>query len=173
MTETTDTPKYEVATFVEPSQIVSDTQYDQNDLDPHFQRQAGLTYFYATLAAKAERQHADFKLRLEMAEAKVATNVRESAQAAGEKLTADMVKERVRLHPHVYAMERALNEAREVELSLKGAYQAIRDRKDMLVAAGLRDRDERNAHARIMADAGTVASTRAGRGRVKEQPLAS
>lgn len=139
------TPKIKVDQFVDPERIANDVATDSSSLDAlrsELSRQAGLVYFYSSMAAKAERQHSHLKLRLEAVEAQVATNVRKDAATTGEKLTADMVKERVRLHPQTIAVEQAIIEAKEVDAVLKGTVQALRDKSASLTSLTNMTRDE-------------------------------
>lgn len=142
------TTKPKVEQFVDPTRIAADVQpVDRNfdSIGQELSRQSSLVYFYASLVAKAEKQLSSLKLTLEAVEAQVATNVRKEAATAGEKLTADMVKERVRLHPRTIAFEQAIIDAKEVETVLKGAFQAIRDKKDNLIALSHMSREEMRA----------------------------
>ncbi len=145
---TTPSQKPTVETFVDPERIAADVAPIARNFDgigEELSRQASLTYYYSTLTAKAEKQLANLKLRLEAVEAQVATNVRTKAATDSEKLTADMVKERVRLHPKTIAFEQAIIEAQEVLSVLKGAFGAIKDKKDSLVAMSHMSREELRA----------------------------
>ena len=159
--------KYPVNEFVEISRVQKDVETNMQDLQAEFVRQPGLIYYYTAMGAKATRQTAEFKLRLEATEAKVASNVRSLALGTGEKLTEASVKEQTRLHPNVVGIEQALIKSKEVEQTLDGIIQSLRHKKDSLMMLGWMARDERNAAieikenlpgARSMKEAATKAS---------------
>lgn len=135
--------------LIDPTKAASDCSIDDTNLNAEFVRQPGLIYHYVSQQARAERQHSELKLRLEATEAQVATNVRKQALADGEKLTADMVKERVRLHPTVVKIEQQLIAAREVEAVCKAIVEGIRHKRDMLVIRGHMSRDEMRANIEV------------------------
>jgi hypothetical protein len=147
--------------FVDVNRITKDVAINGVDLRGELERQPGLVYFYTSMTAKAERQYARLKLRLEATEAQVATNVRTDAairvdDATGladpERLTAPQVVERVRLHPKVVAVEVALIDAKEVETVLKGVVQALRDKSQALTSLTNMTRDEIRAKLQVEAD---------------------
>ena len=150
------TAKYAVDGFIDPTRASTDTQINSLDLHGEIERQPGLVYYYTSLAAKAERQLSTFKLALEAKEADAAMKVRSEASAAGEKLTADMVKERVRKNSDVLALDKAVIKAREALDVAKGICEALRHKKDMLVMSGHLTRDEMKArldvHESVAAD---------------------
>lgn len=141
-----------VDTLIDPDKALNDANINEATLNDEFIRQPGLFFYYVSQHARAEKQHASLKLSLEAVEAKAATKVRLAAQEAGEKLTADMVKERVRLHPTVVRTEQAVIDAKQVETILKGMVEAMRHKKDMLIVKGNMTRDE--LKARISVESG-------------------
>lgn len=136
---------FSVDQLIDPTKVVADMAINDNELNAEFVRQPGLIYYYASLQAKAERQHSELKLRLEAQEAHAATEVRKQALADGEKLTADMVKERVRLNPKVVKIEQLLIASKEVFDTVKAAVEGMRHKRDMLVIRGHTSRDEMRA----------------------------
>lgn len=135
--------------FVAASKVQSDIAVNRSDLQEEFMRQPGLIYFYTARAADAQMQTANFKLRLEATEARVASNIRRDALDAGEKTTEATVKEKVRLHPTVVGIEHALIKAKKVEQVLDGVVQSLRHKKDSLMMLGWMERDERNARISV------------------------
>lgn len=131
-----------IKTFIDVDKATADVTMLESNLSEEFVNQPGLFFYYASMFAKAERQHSDMKLRLEMTEAQAATKVRADMTTAGEKITEGAVKEKVRLEPIVARTEMALNEAKEVESTIKGLVEAFRHKKDMLIIRGNVSRDE-------------------------------
>jgi hypothetical protein len=146
---TTTAPTIKVDEFIDAEKATNEVAVNGNDLQAEFIRQPGLVYYYTSLAAKAEAQHSSLKLKLEATEAQAATNIRNKALSDGEKLTADMVKERVRLVPQVVRVEQALIKAKEVETMLKGIVEALRHKRDSLTSLGLMTRDEMKARIAV------------------------
>lgn len=145
-----------VENFIDPERAAKDTAINDGDLNGEFMKQAGLVYFYSSNVAKAERQVSTIKLRLEMKEAEIATQVREDAAAAGTKITEKGIEAAVSAHKDVAGLKARLIQAQEVLTVAKGVAEAMRHKRDMLVMRGHMDRDE--LKARIAVEGGALAS---------------
>ena len=135
-------PTFKVQRFIDAAQLKRDLAINPSDVGNAFLEHASIRLHYGELLAKATRQHDDLKMVLEANEAKVDKAIRNEAAAAGEKLTEPQIAKRVAVHERVLAYRRLLNEARQIETLAKQAVEAFRDRKDMLVSYGLKDREE-------------------------------
>lgn len=139
-----------IDTFVDPAKVAADVAVNESDLQGEISRQAGLVYFYTSRAALADRQAARYKLALELKEAEISAQVR--ANAGDKKLTVDAIKEQVRLHKDVTALEVALLKSEEVAATLKGVVTAIRDKSANLITLAHMRRDDLRAKIAIMED---------------------
>lgn len=136
--------------FIDADKAQADVTMQETNLSEEFVNQPGLFYHYAAQYARAERQVADLKLRLKLTEAQAADAIRTAATAAGEKLTEAALKEKVQLNANVIKTEMALNDAKEVESTIKGLVEAFRHKKDMLIIRGNVSRDEFKANLSLM-----------------------
>ena len=138
-----------VKRLIDESQLKADLAFSQTDLSSAMMTQASMATHYGMIAAKASRQTHDLELALEVAEAKVYRNLRDASVAAGEKVTEAQLAKSVAIHPTIVALNKALNESKQVEAQSKTAVEAFRQRRDMLVQAGLLSREEMKGEVSI------------------------
>lgn len=157
--------------FVDVTKIAADVAIDEANLNEEFVRQSGLIFHYIAQHARAEAQLASLKLRKDAVDAQIATNVRSRALADSEKLTVDMVKDRVRVHPTSLRYAQAIIKAEEVVGVIRAACDGMRHKKDMLVTKGHMTRDEMKANALIQG--GSMAGDLRERDRLMKDRLGS
>lgn len=138
-----------VKRLIDEVQLKGDLAFSHGDLSSAMMAQASLATHYGMIAAKATRQTNDLELSLEVAEAKVYRNLRDVSASAGEKVTEAQLAKNVAIHPTIVALHKALNEAKQVEAQAKTAVEAFRQRRDMLVQAGLLSREEMKGEVSI------------------------
>jgi hypothetical protein len=145
--------RFAVNEFIDADKVQADVSVDMDNLQGELQRQPGLIYYYVAMHARAEAQHSSIKLRLEAAEAKVSSNIRTAAAAAGEKPpTVDAVKAGVRLHTEIVKLDQALIKAELVVDTLKAVCEGMRHKRDSLQMLGFMERDERKGRREVEED---------------------
>jgi hypothetical protein len=143
------TRKVAVKQWIDEKQLKQDLSYTMSDISGAMMDQASLLAHYGVLSAKASRQVDDMKMLLENAEAAVDRKIRDEKAKAGEKVTEPMLEKLVARHPQVIEVKKALNEAKQIEAIGKIAVEAFKNRKDMLVQHGSRERAELEGEVRL------------------------
>jgi hypothetical protein len=142
-------PKITVTNFIDGTQARKDATFSLADLSTAFQDQMSMRIHYGELKAKAERQVADFKLKLEAAESRVYRNCRDDLTSQNVKVTEALLEKEVNAHPVIQAIKMAINEAKQVFEVSKAVYEAFDDRQKMLMSAGAKDRVEMEGDIRM------------------------
>jgi hypothetical protein len=138
--------------LIDLEQLKKDVRWNPADLTNAMVDQASLATHYGVITARASRQLDDLELMLEVYEAKVDRKVRDDhagGASADKKLTEAQISKMVALDPKVVALKKAINEARQIEASAKTAMEAFKQRRDMLVQAGLLSREEMKGEVSI------------------------
>lgn len=136
-------PKKSVKTFINPTAFKEDISINMVDLDNAFITQASLFAHYGTQAAKASEQADNLKLLLDVKEAQLNTEHRETFMKSGAKVTEAMIANAVMTDPRYIRVRKAYNESKGVLEMLKASTEAFRQRKDMLIQIGATTREER------------------------------
>jgi hypothetical protein len=140
-----------VRNYIDPKQLKIDLSYSTVDLSTAMVEQAQRYVEYAGYAAKASRQVDDIAMLLEITESKVYRKLRDGAVKSGAKLTEVQLEKSVSVHPQVVQMKRARNEAKQIEANAKAAAEAFKQRRDMLIQEGAKQRQERDGEVAINA----------------------
>ncbi|MBE0438112.1 MAG: hypothetical protein IBX56_20215 [Methylomicrobium sp.] len=135
-------PKKTVRMFVNPEQLKEDVSINMADLTDCFLNQASLFAHYSSMAAKASEQADNLKLVLEVKEAELNAEHRESLLKGGGKVTEQMVTNAVLTDPRYIKVRKMHNEAKGVLEMLKAVPEAFRQRRDMLIQIGTNAREE-------------------------------
>lgn len=141
--------KIAVINYVDEAQLKKDLSYSLADLSDAMLRQSSLFAHYGMQAAKASRQVDNLKMLLDTTEAAVYRKLKDAATSAGEKTSVADLEKQIRRHAQVIAVNRALNEAKQIEAAAKTATEAFRHRRDMLIQQGLISREEMKGEAVI------------------------
>lgn len=157
---------YKVEQFVSADQLVADTNLNDTDLNDAFLNQSGLVAYYSTLHAKAAYQTGEFKLKRDVQMARVSKNLRENPPS-DKKLTESALSELVQDDPRVQSIIAAYLRAGEVEAVLKGAVEALKHRKDMIVQLGASSREEAKGEVRMKMTSDTSDRSSALKARLK------
>jgi hypothetical protein len=146
---TKPTPKITVINFIDGTQARKDATFSLADLSTAFQDQMSMRIHYGELKAKAERQHADLKLKLEAAESRVGREIRDDLTKQSVKVTEKLLEQEINAHRTILAIKLAINEAKQVFEVAKAVYEAFDDRQKMLMSAGAKDRVEMEGEIRM------------------------
>lgn len=143
---------YSVKEIVNLATLRQDIAVSDVDLTSAMMTQASMFSHYAVLLSDASLQVDQFKLLLDNTEAAVYRQIRENKVAAGQKPTESQVNAEVVRHERVIEARKALNEAKRIEQIAKGAVEAFRHRRDMIIQMGFTQREEMKGQTRIMKD---------------------
>jgi hypothetical protein len=141
--------RVKVDQIIDAAQARKDSTFSLADISTAFQDQMGFRVHYGVLKAQAERQVNDLKLKLEAAESVVYRTVRDDLTTQGTKITEALLDREVAAHRTILSIKLAINEAKQIESVCKAIYEAIDDRKSMLMSAGARDRQEMEGEIRM------------------------
>lgn len=140
--------------YLDVDSFKKDISVSENNLDNAMMQQAGLFAYHAAEAARAEAQYARVKLRFDVVEARLYDRHRKALAAAGEKVTEKMVENAVKMDADFLAAKNLVIEAEMLAAFNKGAVEALKHRKDMIVQLGADRREETKGQTRIsVADA--------------------
>jgi hypothetical protein len=114
------------------------------DLSDEFSRQPSLYAYVAMIAAQTESMWMEAKQETERVKARTDKQVRQLANATGEKITETMVSNRVILHDDVIAVEEEELSQRLQYMLMKAIVNSMEQRAQMLISLG--------AHLRAEAD---------------------
>lgn len=131
-----------------------------DDLMEAFRTQTGYAATYAVHAASARRQAADIDLMVKLVDAKLTKIMRQKltdaandlAQQEGtkpEKITVDMVKAEVMLHPEMRKWLQMQIDADEIRAVCNAAADAFRTRREMLTGMGHLTREQMRTNITI------------------------
>jgi len=123
--------------------LASDLKIDKVNLSDEFTKQASVYAWWATLSALAQEKYQHKRLERKIVEAELDKEKRLTLGAENNRRVTEKVVEReVHLDPRWRkAYEEEIEAAKEAAI-LSGATEALRQRKDMLVALGLQLREE-------------------------------
>lgn len=137
----------EVKQYINPEQFKKDVSVNMVDLTNAFIQQPALAAYYGMQLAKADEQMGNFKMIMDVTEAKLGTIHRRAIIAEGNKPTELMIAERVNGDKRFIAARKNYNEAKGVFEMLRAATEAFRHRRDMLIQLGTNERQERKSES--------------------------
>jgi hypothetical protein len=146
--------------IIDVDKFTQEIQEEINDLDEAFRTQTGRAAYYAMLYAKAQKQADDVELRVKLVEAQLTKIMREKLNEAArqladeegskpERITVDMVKAEVLLHPEMRKWLQMQIDADEIKRVCAAASDAFRTRREMLTSIGMLTREQMRANFTI------------------------
>lgn len=148
--------------FLTPEQIRDDNSFNESELNDAMIRQAALMAYYGQLVGEAQFQVDKFKMLLDIKEAQTAQRLRDELADEGKKVTEKMLEQAIMTSPTIIKHRIALNKAKRVYETMRGAMEGLRAKKDMLIQFGVRHRVELEQQTRIMKREGAEAEREAG-----------
>lgn len=148
-----------VKTFITAEQVKKDTSFSDTDLDTPMMQQASLFAHYSHLAALAAKQVDDLKLRQSIVESKLDKELRDEAAASGTKITESQLGKDIMRKREFVEVSMMVNEAKMIEGLIKGACEALRQKRDMLIQIGVGRREEMKGDLVIRAAEAAAAGT--------------
>ena len=121
----------------------ADVSINTADLGSAMAEQAALAAHYGRLLAEAAYQTSVFKIRRNAVEANVIREMRENYEKAGTKISETRLNTEVMTDTRYVKAQRDYSKAQYEEELAKNAFEAIRQRRDMLIQMGLSDREDK------------------------------
>lgn len=137
--------------FIDPNEFKKETQVKDYNLDSCFMEQSSLRAHYGAMAARAEAQASQCKVKFEVLEARLYDHHRKILTDAGAKVTEKMVENAVKTDPRWLAGKENVIEAETIAAVNKSLAISLADRRDMLIQLGADRRGEAQGQARLMA----------------------
>lgn len=155
--------------FIDVEAFTKEITEEITDLTEAMRTQTARAAFYSINATKAKKQKEEVALNVKVIEAALTKKMREKLTKAAielaeeegtrvEKVTVDMVKAEVTLHPEMRKWMKIQIEADEIYAVCKAAYDAFYTRREMLTSMGHMSRAEMQSNLRTMARAGERAA---------------
>jgi hypothetical protein len=122
--------------FIDPGQLAEDIQYSDANISAAYSSQAPHFSFYAVHSAGALRQADRAKLGLEILEAKLDKEVRETFESEGTKITEGAVLSAIKRDSRHQKASMDVVETRHIAALCKAAVDSFNHRRDMLIQVG-------------------------------------
>lgn len=137
--------------LIDARQLAADVNFSATDLDGAMVGQAALFLNYGMIAARAEKQMDDIKIRLDLREAEIDKEIRDRAANDGGKVTESGIMKEIDRHPSIVTLKKIYNEAKMMVKISGVAMESFRHRKDMIVQLGATSREELKGELRMNA----------------------
>lgn len=144
--------------FVNPEEFARDVKINVHDLSKHFCEQATLFAYYATKAHQAQTFADGKKQLMGVANAQIAKSIRDEAAAEGKKITEAAIAQAIEIHPDYVRARRTYNEAQGIADLAKTYLEALKQRRDMLIQLGAKQRDEMKGDMSMKAASPNIAA---------------
>jgi uncharacterized protein YggU (UPF0235/DUF167 family) len=136
------------------AELMKDTDINPADLDEEMRRQSGLFSHYAAVCAKAQLTMDNRKLKRDVTVAKIAHEIRDMAaedggKYLGVKLTEKTVEGAINLDVRWVQAQKDYNQSKSDFELFKGALEALKQKRDMLIQLGVNAREEYKGEMRI------------------------
>jgi len=157
----------DIETFIDVDEFVKEIEEPIEDLTEAMRTQTARAAHYSMKATKAKKQRDRVALIVKTIEAqltktcrqalmKAANDLAEEENTKPERITADMVKAEVALHPVMRSWLEKQIDADEVYSVCKAAYDAFYTRREMLTSMGHMTREQMRANLTIRGAAETT-----------------
>lgn len=138
-------------TFIDPVQLNKDIAINPTDLDNAMLAHSGLSVHYGIQAVHARSQAERMKNAVEILEARLDNEYRDSLKAEGAKVTEGAIKAAVLNDKRYSAAQNKLIEAQTIYRLAEVAANAFSGRKDLILEVARDRRKEREGELRVMA----------------------
>ncbi|SUE95847.1 Uncharacterised protein [Ectopseudomonas mendocina] len=135
-------PESDLRTFINPDKLKSDLDFNETNISTAMMKQASLFAHYATLAHQAQFQADRADQQVDLVEAKLYQQYRDSFASAGEKPTEAMIKASIIKDDRYQKALLRKSEAKAIADMVKAAADSFRHRRDMLIQVGADLRQE-------------------------------
>lgn len=138
------------AQVINPGEATRDASVDPLDISNEMIQQSGLYLKYALKHQKALTAESNAKMKLEITQSAVDMKIREDAVTSGEKLTEKKIEAMTTTNPRVINAQKEYNDAKAAVVLCKDILEALKQKKDMIIQIGVREREEMKGEARVM-----------------------
>lgn len=145
-----------VKQLIDAQQLKRDVSFSDNAITDAYMEQASLYVEYSQIAQQAELQADSFRQKVEIIEAKIDQEIRSEYLNRGEKLTENQLGRMLTLDKRVIGIKKRYLEAKSIAGFSKGALEAIKQKKDMLIQCGADLREESKGQLRMNGSADTA-----------------
>lgn len=135
-------PESDLRTFIDPAKLKADLDFNETNISTAMMKQASLFAHYATLAHQAQFQADRADQQVDLVEAKLYQQYRDSFATAGEKPTEAMIKASITKDDRYQKALLRKSEAKAIADMVKAAADSFRHRRDMLIQVGADLRQE-------------------------------
>lgn len=135
-------PESDLRTFINPDKLKADLDFNETNISTAMMKQASLFAHYATLAHQAQFQADRADQQVDLVEAKLYQQYRDSFAAAGEKPTEAMIRASITKDDRYQKALLRKSEAKAIADMVKAAADSFRHRRDMLIQVGADLRQE-------------------------------
>lgn len=135
-------PESDLRTFVDSAKLKADLEFTETNISTAMMKQASLFAHYATLAHQAQFQADRADQQLDLVEAKLYQQYRDSFASAGEKPTEGMIRASITKDDRYQKALLRKSEAKAIADMVKVAAESFRHRRDMLIQVGADLRQE-------------------------------
>jgi len=118
---------------LDPEELKRDLSFSQADIDTAMYEQASLSAHYGVLAAQAQQAVSRSKVRLKTIVARVSKEMRANYAIKGTKITENQLNNEVAADSRVAAVEMEVVNAQYDADMARSAFEAFKQRRDMLV----------------------------------------
>lgn len=135
-------PESDLRTFIDPAKLKADLDFNETNISTAMMKQASLFAHYATLAHQAQFQADRADQQVDLVEAKLYQQYRDSFATAGEKPTEAMIRASITKDDRYQKALLRKSEAKAIADMVKAAADSFRHRRDMLIQVGADLRQE-------------------------------
>ena len=136
--------------YIVPTKMIEDVGFSETNLTSAFIEQASKFSYYAAAHARAERQEARLKHRVDIVEAMLDRRFRKEAKESGEKVTEPQIAKMIICEPEHQTAVSEYIDGKQVSNVCKAAVEAFRHRRDMLIQIGADAREEKKGQMRVV-----------------------
>lgn len=128
--------------FPTAEEVLDDIRFSEVELDDNMIRQPALVAHYGRLVAEAQFKMDTAKQKLEIAESKAASNMRDEAAVEGRKISEAQINSELPTVSDVAKARVGYNRAKSDFEAMKVALEALRHKKDMMIQLAVNRRSE-------------------------------
>ncbi len=121
---------------INPDEAARACALSEHELDSAMTEQPGLMSYYGQLHTSAKKQMDAMKLKRDVVEAQIYTELKDKYATSGAKTTEAQLKNEVTLDPRYIAARKAYIEAEAEEVAAKHVLDALWHKRDMMIAMG-------------------------------------
>lgn len=135
--------------IIDPTELMTDTSFNPDDIDNAMMSQAGLYSHYAMKASMSQERSDNIKMMRDVMESKIDKEIRDEAVDNSTKITEKMIEGRIRLDTRWMKAQKTYNASKAEAELCKHALEALKQKRDMMVQIGVTMREELKGGLRV------------------------